>query len=221
MTDGIGVVSIVIVDDHPVVRQGLRTIIEKQSSFKVVAEAGDGRAALKQIHALRPKVVVLDISMPGLDGLSLAEQLHRELPDLLIVFLTIHREPEFFEKALAVGANGYVLKDTASVEIAQCIDEVVRGRYYASASLAGYLMQQKRARSTPAGGAAGISQLTPTERQVLLLLAEYKTSSEIAGILHVSPRTVDTHRANICNKLELRGRHALMKLAIAHYADLR
>lgn len=211
---------ILIADDHPIVRHGLRTTIEREPSFTVVAEAGDGRSAIELMRSLEPTVAIVDISMPELDGLSLAEEARRlALPSKLIV-LTIHRDPEVFEKATTAGVMGYVLKDSALVEIVTCIRTVAAGRCYASPAIAGQLMERRRRSRELRLAAPGLKDLTQSERQVLLHLAGYKTSTEIAASLHISSRTVDTHRANICGKLDLRGKHALMKFAVAHRDEL-
>ncbi|MDQ6707776.1 MAG: response regulator transcription factor [Acidobacteriota bacterium] len=211
-------IRIVIADDHPVVRKGLRATIEQHLDLKVVGEAGDGRAALNQIRALQPDIALVDISMPELGGLELAGEIGRSELSVKIIFLTIHCDLSLLEKAVEAGARGYVLKDTAVGEIVDCIRRVAKGQFYASPALAGHFMERRRtARDRPR---PDLATLTPAEKQVLKMIADYRTSSEIGEALHVSPRTVDTHRVNICNKLDLRGRHALMKFAIAHRSDL-
>lgn len=211
---------IVIADDHPVVRQGLRTAIEQNPDLKVVAEAGDGRSALERMRTLDPDIAIVDIGMPELDGLEVAREAARLNLTARIIFLTVHCDSDLLDKAAEVGARGYVLKDTAIGEIVDSIRRVCRGQFYASPALAGRLMEQRRRALHGERPRENLAALTATERQVLRLIAEYKTSSEIGEALHISPRTVDTHRVNICSKLELRGRHALMKFAIAHRADL-
>jgi DNA-binding NarL/FixJ family response regulator len=206
-------VRIVIADDHPIVRQGLRTTIEQHRHLKVVAEAPNGRVALRQIQEFSPDVAVVDISMPELDGLQLSREVSRLGLDVRIIFLTVHCDAALFTHALDAGARGYVLKETATSEIVDSIQRVARGLAYVSPGMAGCLVDRVK----PAASSADrLAALTPMERQVLRQIAEYKTSSEIGESLHISPRTVDTHRNNACMKLELRGKHALMKFAIAH-----
>lgn len=217
MQDGI---RIVLADDHPIVRQGLRTTIEAEPSLKVVAEAGDGRAAVECIQAHGPDVAVIDIAMPGMDGLAVAEEIQRRGIAVKLIVLTIHRDQEVFERATELGVMGYVLKDSALGEIVAGIQSVAAGKCYASAAIAAQIMQRRRRAHELRQQAPSVRDLTPSERQILLLLAEYKTSSEIAEELHISPRTVDTHRTNICAKLDLRGKHALMKFAVCHRAEL-
>jgi DNA-binding NarL/FixJ family response regulator len=213
-------IAVFIADDHPVVRSGLRHAIEAEPSLRVVGEASNGRTALEQTRVLRPDVLVLDISMPEMDGFVLAEEVRRAGLDVKLIFLSVHRESEFFSRAFAIGANGYVLKDSALNEIVTGIREVMQGRCYISPAVTTFLVEDRRrtTRLQPLG--PGIEDLTRAERGVLEKIAEYKTSSEIGEELHVSPRTVDTHRANICTKLDLRGKHALMKFALAHRDEL-
>lgn len=211
---------ILIADDHPIVRQGLRTAVERERSLVVIAEAGDGRAAWDAIVLHQPAVAIVDISMPELDGLQLAEEAQRRELGVKLIILTIHRDPEIFERATSLGVMGYVLKDSALVEIVSCIRAVLAGRCYASPAMAGQMMERKRKLRDLRFTTPGLQDLTHTEKQVLLLLADYRTSTEIAEVLHISSRTVDTHRSNICSKLELHGKHALMKFAVTHRTDL-
>lgn len=209
---------IVIADDHPVFRLGLRQIIEGESGFEVVGEAGDGQSALEMIQALRPAIAILDISMPQLDGFALARQLLAGTSPVEIVFVTMFREETLFTKALEAGVKGYVLKDSAAADIVSCIKAVAAGQHYASPGLTTYLMKRVRRAAADAPGST-VEDLTPTERRVLSLIADYKTSKAIAEELGISPRTVDTHRNNICQKLGIHGSHALMKFALGHKAS--
>lgn len=211
-------VRIVIADDHPVVRAGLRTAIENQNHLKIVAEAPDGRAALERIQALGPDVAIVDISMPELDGLRLATEVARLGLPVRIIVITVHCDQALIDRALQAGVAGYILKDTALEEIVEGIERVSQGKPYLSPALAGYLIEQRRRAVRPPTDK--MATLTASEKQVLRLIAEYKTSTEVGVALHISPRTVDTHRNNICNKLELRGKHALMKFAISHRNEL-
>jgi len=208
--------TIIIADDHPLVRQGLRQAIEMEKGFRVVAEAGDGQTALDLIETHEPQIVVLDVDMPALDGFGVAHEIRRRELKIDIVFLTFHGEEEYLDEALATGAKGYLLKDNAVTDVITCLKAVVAGGVYISPTLSGYLIN--RARRPPA--VSTLDQLSPTERQILKLLAEYKTSKEIAREIGISPHTVSTHRANIALKLDLRGSHALMKFALERKADL-
>jgi DNA-binding NarL/FixJ family response regulator len=213
-------IRIVIADDHPVVRQGLRQTIETDRELKIVAEAGDGQKALEQILELRPEVAVLDIDMPRMDGFAVAREIARLKFAVEIVFLTIHREEEVFQAALDLGVKGYVLKDSAVTDVIAGIKAVAAGQPYLSPALSSYLLKRRERAAALNARKPGVNELTPTERRILKLIAEEKTSKEIAEELFISPRTVETHRANIARKLELRGSLALIKFAIAHRSEL-
>jgi DNA-binding NarL/FixJ family response regulator len=213
-------VEILIADDHPIVRQGLRQTVESAAGLRVVAEAGDGREAVAQIKELKPHVAILDIHMPFLDGFGVARAVREEGLQVGLIFLTFQRDEEVFNAALDLGVRGYVLKESAVSDIVACVRAVAAGQHYASPALTSHLVNRSRRASALAAERPGLAALTPTERQVLRLIAEYKTSKEIAAELFVSPRTVETHRNNICQKLDLHGSHALMKFALAHKSEL-
>lgn len=212
-------IRILIADDHPVVRQGLRLAIEADGQLKIVAEVSDGRSALEQIRKLLPAIAVLDIDMPGLDGFAVAREVRDRQLAVEIIFLTVHRDERFYDEALRLGTKGYVLKDSALTDIVSSIRAVAAGQHYASPALTSYLIKGRKAQQ-PSVHVTGLADLTPTERRILSLIAEYKTSREIGDALHISPRTVQTHRTNICTKLELQGTHALMKFALDHKSEL-
>jgi DNA-binding NarL/FixJ family response regulator len=211
-------INIILADDHPFIRQGLRATIEREPRLKVLAEAGDGRTALALIQSLRPQVAILDIDMPEMDGFSVAQQVRQQKLPVEIIFLSIHREEEFLNRALELDAKGYVTKDSAVTDIVTGIRAVADGQHYVSPALASILVAQRR--QTAAPRREGLASLSPTERQVLKLIAEYKTSKEIAEMLGISPLTVKTHRQNICLKLDVQGNHGLMKFALEHQAEL-
>jgi len=208
-------VKIVIADDHPVFRFGLRQIIEAEPGFDVVGEADHGEDALKLIGKVRPAIAILDVAMPRLDGLALARQLQKLEQPVKTILVTMYREEKLFKKAIDAGVKGYVLKDSAASDIISCIKAVAAGQNYASPELTTYLISRVRQVDAVRAPRSETESLTATERRVLALLAEYKTSKEIAQKLFVSPRTVETHRNNICQKLGIHGSHALMKFALA------
>ncbi|MCI0488142.1 MAG: response regulator transcription factor [Blastocatellia bacterium] len=212
-------IRILIADDHPIVRQGLKQIIEEDSKLKVLAEAGDGKEALDKVRSLLPDVAVLDVDMPHMDGFQVARAILSERLPVAIIFLTIHSEEELFQAAMDLGVKGYVLKDSALDDIVAGIKEVVAGRHFTSLPMTSYLMNRSASGFTVEQEKLGLHELTPTEYRILKLLAEYRTSKEIAEELSISPRTVETHRANICQKLDLRGSHALIRFA-AKYKSL-
>jgi DNA-binding NarL/FixJ family response regulator len=213
-------VRVLIADDHPVVRQGLRQTIEASPGLTVVAEVGDGRAALERIRELRPDVALLDIDMPNLHGFAVALAVREERLPVEIVFLTVHSEPELFKKALELGAKGYVLKDCAVTDVLACIRAVMAGQHYTSPGLTSYLVGLSRQPRERRAGASGLESLTATERRILRSIADYKTSRQIADELFISTKTVQAHRANICLKLDVHGSHALMRFALEHVLEL-
>jgi DNA-binding NarL/FixJ family response regulator len=213
-------IRILIADDHPIFRQGLRQVIEKDSRLKVVAEADDGDAALEQIKQHRPDIAILDLDMPLQDGFTVIRAIHEQRLGVEVVFLTMHKDEMHFNEALNLGAKGYVIKDSAAADVVNCVKAVAAGQNYISPALSTYLLNRSRRAATLNEQQKGLSDLTPTERRVLALLADLKTSKEIASELGVSARTIENHRANICAKLDLRGSHALVKFAIQHKSEL-
>jgi DNA-binding NarL/FixJ family response regulator len=211
-------ISVLIADDHPIFRRGLRQIIEANPGLKVVGEAEDGDGALELIRSCRPQVAVLDVDMPRRDGFEVAREIRAAGLDARLIFLTMHKNEQFFNAALDLGVQGYVLKDSALHEIVSGIRAVAAGQSYITPLLTGYLLNRRAA--ARAGQQTGLSALTAAERRVLKLVAQNKTSREIGEELFISPRTVDRHRANIADKLGLKGSHALLHYALEHRAEL-
>lgn len=218
--DQLAKLRIVIADDHPVFRRGLRDIICAESGFKIVGEAGDGEEALEMVKALQPAIAILDVAMPKLDGLALSRMLAAAEPATQVILVTMFREQRLFSQALEAGVKGYVLKDSAATDIISCIKAVAAGQNYASPELTTFLVNQVRQADANASPDSGLSLLTTTELRILSHLADYKTSKEIAQDLYISPRTVDSHRNHICQKLDVHGSHALMRFALAHKEQL-
>lgn len=213
-------IQIVLADDHPIVRQGLRQMIEADEQLAVVAEAGEGKTALTLIQQHRPQVAVLDIDMPGLDGFAVVRALQSAGLATAVVFLTMHSEQELFQAALDLGIRGYVLKESAVIDITAAIKSVAAGQAYLSPALSGHLLPRPEDRPGTLPAHPALNELTPTERRVLLLIAADQSSKEIAQQLGVSPRTVETHRQNISAKLNVRGSLALVRFALQHKAQL-
>jgi len=209
--------SVLIADDHPIFRSGLRAIIESDASFVIAAEASDGEEALALIVDTHPDIAILDYNMPKLTGFALMDKLAKLQTSVIPVMLTMHNDEAMFAKAFELGVRGYVLKDSASVDIINCLRAVAQGQIYTSAAVTTYLF--KRA-SSDRKTVEGLGSLTPSERTVLRLIAEYKTSREIADELSISVRTVENHRSNISSKLGVTGSHSLFKFAIEHRSDL-
>ena len=213
-------VRVLIADDHPIFRQGLRQIIETGPHFRVVAEAADGEQALEWLQHERFDVAVLDVTMPVKDGFAVARAVKQQCPGVALVLLTMHKDEHYLNAALDLGVPGYVLKDSAAAEIIQCIQAVIAGQEYISPALSSLLIRRGRGAAALAQEKPALAQLTPTERRVLKLIAEAQTSREIAAALHIGVRTVEHHRNNIALKLELHGSHALLKFAIQHQSEL-
>ena len=213
-------IKIVMADDHPIVRQGLKQIIEADRAISIVAEAGDGVLALEHIEKHQPNVAVLDIDMPEMDGFDVVRELKRKNVKIEIVFLTMHSENEIFEEAMDLGVKGYVLKDSAVTDIVASIKSVALGRPFLSPALSALLLNRRNRIVELDETLPGLQSLTPTERRILKLIANDKTSKEIAAKLFISPRTVETHRTNICRKLNLSGSLALVKFAVTHKSEI-
>ena len=208
-------ITVIIADDHPIFRKGLREIVEEEPSLQLVAEAADGLRALALIRELRPQVAVLDVDMPQQDGIGVARTVEQERLPTAIVLLTMHRNERFFNAALDLGVRGYVLKDSAVSEIVSAIHAVSAGQRFVTPLLTDFLLKRRQA---PAPHSS-LATLTEAERRVLQLIAQYKTSQAIADELFISIRTVDRHRANIAAKLDLKGAHALLQFALEHQSE--
>ena len=213
-------ISIVIADDHPIVRKGLRQTIESDARLKVLAEAGDGEEALALIEELKPEIAVLDVDMPRLDGFGVARELQKRRLPVKIVFLTIHSEEDLFHAAMDLGVGGYILKDSALFEIANGIKAVSEGKYFVTPSLTSFLLGRRQRIQNFEQNTPNLASLTATERRIVQMIADYKSNKEIAAELFIHYRTVETHRTNICQKLDLRGHNALLKFALEHKSEL-
>lgn len=207
-------------DDHAIVRQGLRRMIETDENISIVAEADDGESALKLILEHQPTVAVLDIDMPKMDGFAVVREMQKRKIEIETIFLTMHSEEELFQAAMDLGVKGYVLKDGAVGDIIKAIKSVAEHRPFLSPALSALLLKRRRRLEELEREQPGLNLLTPTEKRILKLIAEDKTSKEIGEELFISHRTVETHRQNISRKLDLHGSLALVKFAIAHKSEL-
>jgi len=212
-------IRIVIADDHPIVRKGLCEVIVQEPDLTVVAEAGDGAAALAAIEQLRPSIAVLDLSMPKMDGFQVAEQIRKRELDTAIIFLTMHEEPELLQRAMELG-KGFILKESALTEVVNGIRSVAAGRPFVSAAIAGSFFERKSKTQGFEQSVPGLGSLTPAEKRILKLISAGKPSKMIAAELHVHPRTVETHRANISQKLQLNGANSLLRFALENKSKL-
>ena len=213
-------IRLLIADDHPLLRAGLRQVIATDPRIEIVAEASDGAAALQLLAAQQPDVAVLDIEMPQLTGFALLRELRAQRLHIAVVFLTMYHDEEMFNEALDLGALGYVLKDSATTDITGAIRAAASGQPFISPAISTYLFNRATRSTTLVQQLPSLNNLTPTERRVLKMIAGNQTSKEIAGELFISYRTVENHRANICQKLELKGSHSLLKFAFDHKSEL-
>jgi len=207
-------------EDHPMFRDGLRQIISAQSDLRLIHEAGDGEEALRVARALKPTVAILDLEMPKLSGLDVAAAIQREVLPVRVIMLTMYQEEDMFNEALDLGVLGYVLKDSAAEDILEGIRMVAAGRHYLSPSISGFLVNRKSRGEALRKAKPGLDDLTPAERRILRLIAQSKTSKEIADELGLCTRTVENHRFNIGTKLNLHGVHSLVKFAFDHKSEL-
>ena len=212
--------KLLIVDDHPVFRRGLRQIIEEHPRFLIVGEASDGQTGLKMLAELKPDVAVVDIDMPQLNGLEMLRALQRMKSPVSVLVLTMYKEEDMFNAAMDLGVKAYVLKENAVDDLLKGLDKAVLGETFVSSSMS--LVGQRRTSrvqqlllSKPQ-----IEDLTAAERRILKLIAEDRTSKEIADQLGISVKTVENHRLSICHKLNFHGSHSLLKFAFDHKSHL-
>lgn len=206
---------IILADDHHIMREGLRSILENDLKMTVVAQAGDGRATVELTKKLVPDIVIMDISMPDLNGIEATRQLLREVPGVKVIALSMHSDKRYVSEMLDAGASGYLLKHSAMDELQQAIQTVLSNKKYISPEIAGLVIDGYLGRLS-ADEEAGAESLTAKEREVLQLIAEGKSTKEIAQALYVSVPTVDTHRQHIMEKLRIHNVAELTKYAIRH-----
>jgi two-component system response regulator NreC len=207
-------IRILLVDDHAVVRSGLRMLLENEKDLLLVGEAGNGKEALEQAEILKPDVVIMDITLPDMSGIEVTRQLKEIHPEMAVVALTIHEDQQYFFEMLRVGASAYVPKRAAPDDLIHAIRLVSRGDVYIYPSLGKLLVNDFLARAEDGEEKATVSGLTEREQEVLFKLAEGRTNDEIAEELVISPHTVARHRENLMAKLGLHNRSELVKYAI-------
>ena len=206
-------ISVVLADDHRILREGLAALMSREPDLDLVATAEDGPSMLRQVRTHMPHVLVTDLSMPGLNGIDAVQRLRAELPQVQVLCLSVHDEDRLVLAMIEAGASGYVLKDGSFDELALALRQVMLGRIYISPALSGVMVREMRRRKT---GPAMVESptLTARERQLVQLFSEGYTTNEIAEQLHVSPKTVATHRENVLHKLQLRGVAELTRYAL-------
>ncbi|MBU4225760.1 MAG: response regulator transcription factor [Chloroflexi bacterium] len=207
-------IRLLLVDDHQVVRSGLRMLLAGESDVEIVGEAGTAKEALDAVPQLTPDIVLMDIGLPDMSGIQATREIKRLYPEVAVVALTIHEDEEYFFKMLEAGANGYVPKRAAPEELLTAIRAAAKGEVYLYPSLAKLLVKDFLAQDRGSGEAAGLDGLTDREQEVLRYLADGATNDEIAEVLVISPKTVARHRENIMRKLNLHSRVDLVRYAI-------
>ena len=198
-------IRILLADDHQLMRSGLRLLIEQQADLTVVGEAADGREAVALAKSLRPDVAVMDISMPNLNGIEAAHQITQSHAELAVIVLSMHPDESYVLRALKAGAKGYLLKDSAESDLITAVRAVARGKSFFSPAVSKVLLDDYIRKLKRSGAEDAYDLLTPREREVLQLVAEGKSNKEVANLLNLSVYTVETHRANIMQKLSLKG----------------
>ena len=207
-------IRIVVADDHQILREGLKALLGEDPECEVVGEAEDGRSAVDLAERLRPQVVLMDIGMPILNGIEATRKILASAPQTRVIILSMHSDRRYIARALQAGAAGYLLKDAAFDEISRAIRTVTDGRKYLSPAIAGAVIDEYLQKALPDAAKEKGAPLTSREREVLQLLAEGRSTKEIAGAIHVSVKTVESHRKNIMDKLEIHSIAELTKYAV-------
>lgn len=213
-------IKIIIADDHPMMRSGVKSVLLTDPQIEIIAEAKDGEEAYNLIKKYLPDVALLDVEMPKLTGLEIARRVAAENIKTKIIFLTMYKEEDMFNEAMDSGAYGYVLKENAVEDVLESVKVVFENRYYISPDISGYLVKRLNTQKDFAIQQPSISDLTKSERAILKLVSQDKTSQQIADELHISYKTVENHRNNISKKLNLSGTHSLVKFAIKNRSHL-
>jgi two-component system response regulator NreC len=207
---------LMIGDDHTLMRQGLRKILEERPDWEVVAEAGDGREAVRQALALQPDVAILDVGMPLLNGIDATAQIVRKQPSIQVLILSMHEDEAYITRAVRAGARGYLLKDSAGSDLIGAVAAVSAGKSYFSPPVAKVVLDEYVRRLADKGIVDRYDSLSEREREIFQLVAEGRSTREVAELLSVSPATVETHRAHILQKLDLHSTAELVLYAVRH-----
>ena len=209
-----GRVRILLADDHTVVRQGLRKLLEERPDWEVIAEAGDGREAVRLAEQQKPEVAILDVAMPLLNGIEATRQITKRVPATRVLVLSMHADEAYVTQILQAGATGYLLKDSADVDLLKAVGEAAQGRSFFSPAIARVMLDDYVRQLADKGVTDRYESLSEREREIFQLIAEAKTNKEIAALLNVSPSTVETHRAHIMEKLDLHSAAEIVLYAV-------
>ena len=202
---------ILLADDHTIVRQGIRKILEEQPDWQVIAEAGDGREAVRRAMELRPDITLMDISMPLLNGIEATSQISRRAPEVKVIILSMHPNEAYIGRALQAGAKGYLLKDSADIDLVRALTLVSQGKSFFSPAVARVMVDDHLRNLAARGIVDRYDSLSAREREIFQLVAEGRSNKEIADLLFVSPSTIETHRAHIMEKLDV---HSAVELVL-------
>jgi two-component system, NarL family, response regulator DegU len=213
-------IRIIMADDHPIFRSGLRQMIEEDENIKILGEADNGQGAIDLIKELNPDIALLDIDMPQKTGLEVLRELKNIKQNPKVIFLSVFADEDIYDEAMELGICGYVLKDSAVSDIIECIYKVYEGNYYISSSLSNLLVNKKSKAKKLTEQLPLIEQLTKSEKQILKFISEGRTTKEISEMLDISFKTAENHRTNISNKLGLKGSNSLLKFAIENKSQL-
>ncbi|MCY7360999.1 MAG: response regulator transcription factor [Ignavibacteria bacterium] len=213
-------IRIIMADDHPIFRNGLKQVIEEDIEISILGEADNGESALELIYNLNPDIALLDISMPKKTGLEVLREIQELKNKPKVIFLTVYADEDIFDEAMEYGISGYVLKDSAINEVVDCIKKVSKGDYYISPAVSSLLISQKERQRKFKQTESPLSKLTKTEKIILNMISEGRTSRDISEMLGTSFKTIENHRTNISNKLELKGANSLIKFAIENKTNL-
>jgi two-component system response regulator NreC len=207
-------IRVLLAEDHTIVRKGLRSLLDGEAGIEVIGEAEDGREAIEKVGQLLPDVVLMDIAMPGLNGLEATRRIKKRFPQVQVVILTVHANEEYIFQILRAGASGYVVKQAAPTELLSAIQAAYRGESFLSPSVSRTVIEEYIRRAEATAGEDSYDQLTDRQREILQLIAEGHSNREMAELLHISIKTVETHRAHLMDKLDLHSTAELTQYAI-------
>lgn len=205
-------ISVIVADDHPIIRQAVCMVLNSAKNIKVVGEAENGRQAIDLVGRVKPSIAIIDMQMPEIDGFEAAKIILRENKGTSVIFLTMFKEPDLIRRVFELGVKGYILKESAVLDIVKCVEEVAEGNLYFSPQVSQVLLQGKSKERED-------STLTPAERNILIMIGKGKSSDDIAKEMFIARKTVENHRSNICKKLGITGNNALVKYALRLSAE--